>query len=278
MAKNYTLDECILVLDLYRRLGGSNGRYNQNSESVRQMSEFISQYITKRNPKSISNKLDNFRYEDTGVHGLSNGGHMTAFAWNMCKNMTDEQLKSLANEICDRASYRRSEEFDDFGEINLDDETFIESAMEKSKPGYEREYVGWARVNQNVFRVRVVTNFNEQCCITGIGGKCILRASHIRPWKKCNEHDKTSVRNGLCLNPLHDSAFDKGLFTLDDDYRIILSSDLEKVVNNHTFETVFHHYEGKRIAESNIPVGQEYLRYHRRYVFQDSSPRNKIKV
>lgn len=150
MAENYTLDECILVLDLYRRLGGSNGRYNENSESVRKMSEFISQYITKRNPKSICTKLDNFRFEDTGVHGLSNGGRKTAFAWQMCQNMTDEQLKSLANEICDRVSYRRSEEFDDFGEINLDDESFIESAMEKSKLGYEREYIGWARVNQDV--------------------------------------------------------------------------------------------------------------------------------
>lgn len=35
-------------------------------------------------------------------------------------------------------------------------------------------------------------------------------------------------RNGLCLSAIHDRAFDKGLITLSDDLRIIVSEQLKR--------------------------------------------------
>ena len=133
MATDYTLDECILVLDLYRRLGGSKSRYSENNESVRQMAEYISQHFTQRNPKSISNKLDNFRYEDTGIHGLENGGRKTSLAWMMCKTMTDDQLSSLVKEIRERIEYK--DELLSSGELDIEENSFTEEALKESKPG-----------------------------------------------------------------------------------------------------------------------------------------------
>ncbi len=44
----------------------------------------------------------------------------------------------------------------------------------------------------------------------------LLIASHIKLWRVCDEKtERTNLCNCLCLNSLHDKAFDKGLITLD---------------------------------------------------------------
>lgn len=65
--------------------------------------------------------------------------------------------------------------------------------------------------------------------MTGISISELLIASHIKPWKVSNNEDeKTNPRNGLCLNALHDKAFDRGLITIDKNYKIIVSSKLKE--------------------------------------------------
>ena len=56
----------------------------------------------------------------------------------------------------------------------------------------------------------------------------LLIASHIKPWKVSDEKtERTNPQNGLCLNALHDKAFDKGLITINKKYEIIISSQLK---------------------------------------------------
>ena len=50
-------------------------------------------------------------------------------------------------------------------------------------------------------------------------------ASHIVPWKDSVER-RADPRNGIALNGLYDKAFDKGLITFDEDFRVILSREL----------------------------------------------------
>ena len=265
------MDECILVLDLYRRLGSSKAIYSETTKSVCDLNDYIyAQTGINRGPKSISNKLDNFKYEETGIHGLKNGGNNTALVWQMYKDASDEELKTIADEVRERLQYANSKDYHAVEKHNFEDATILDDILETSKFGYDKEYVGWVRVNQNIFRSRVLSNFGERCCITGIEGRGLLRASHIKPWKKCNEIDKTAVRNGLCLNPLHDVAFDRGYITLDENYKVVLCSSLEDMVGDYNFETLFGRYEGKRISDSEIPIGLDYLNYHRKYIFKDS--------
>jgi hypothetical protein len=51
-----------------------------------------------------------------------------------------------------------------------------------------------------------------------VSDTALLRASHIKPWAKCEtDAERMDVHNGLLLSALRDAAFDKGLATFDDD-------------------------------------------------------------
>jgi len=55
----------------------------------------------------------------------------------------------------------------------------------------------------------------------------LLTASHIIPWS-ADESRRADPTNGLCLNALYDRAFDRGLITFDEDYRLVISGQLKK--------------------------------------------------
>ena len=76
--------------------------------------------------------------------------------------------------------------------------------------------------------------------------------------------------NGLCLNALHDRAFDSGLIAIrPDDYCVVLSSKLKK---NKTIipaiESNFIAYENKQIIlpDKFLPL-PEFLDYHYKHIF-----------
>ena len=69
-----------------------------------------------------------------------------------------------------------------------------------------------ARVNQRFFRDLILDNYQSQCCLTGIAVPDLLIASHIVPWAD-DPKNRLNPCNGLCLNALHDKAFDNLAFT-----------------------------------------------------------------
>lgn len=73
--------------------------------------------------------------------------------------------------------------------------------------------------------------------------------------------------NGLCLNALHDRAFDKGLITVDaKDYSIKISSKLKKGMKNSSIEGNFMAYEGKSISlPDKFSPAKEFLKIHNNY-------------
>lgn len=75
--------------------------------------------------------------------------------------------------------------------------------------------------------------------------------------------------NGLCLNALHDKAFDRGLITIDKNYRIILSKRLKDVYMDENTRNWFNSYENQKITmpDKFIP-GREFIEYHNDMIFQ----------
>ena len=63
--------------------------------------------------------------------------------------------------------------------------------------------------------------------MSGLSEPRLLIASHIVPWSK-DKANRLNPSNGLCLSALHDRAFDKGLITLDDDWRVVLCDELRR--------------------------------------------------
>ena len=86
----------------------------------------------------------------------------------------------------------------------------------------EREVVVRTRVNQGLFRRMILARYHETCCVTGLAIPDLLVAGHIVPWAEAPE-ERLNPRNGLCLNPLHDRAFERGLMTIDDGFRIVIA-------------------------------------------------------
>lgn len=125
-----------------------------------------------------------------------------------------------------------------------------------------------ARFNQNVFRQMTLQNYRSACCITGNPLPPLLTASHIKPWALSNAEEKLNPSNGLCLAKTQDAAFDKGLITLDEKLRVVVSKNIRDLTSVTSISENFLQFERKRIA---LPVrftpSQAFLEYHRTHVF-----------
>ena len=72
--------------------------------------------------------------------------------------------------------------------------------------------------------------------------------------------------NGIALSRLHDGAFDRGLITFDEQYRLVLSDRLRAYLPHESLEANFLKYQGKalNISADVPPPKQEYLAVHRK--------------
>ena len=74
--------------------------------------------------------------------------------------------------------------------------------------------------------------------------------------------------NGLCLNAIHDKAFDKGLITVTPDFHIKLSNKLLDPKNSN-YSVFFQDYENKQITlPQKFYPSREFLEYHNKKIFQ----------
>ena len=123
------------------------------------------------------------------------------------------------------------------------------------------------RIGQNFFRQMVLSSYGNRCCITGNPIPELLIASHIIPWREKLEH-RLNPQNGLCLARTHDAAFDQGLITFDEDYRLVLSLYLQEFLPEETLERNFVAYAGNqlRLPEKFHPE-PSFVRFHREEIF-----------
>lgn len=85
--------------------------------------------------------------------------------------------------------------------------------------------------------------------MTGIPHDALLVASHIKSWKDSDpKTERTNPRSGLCLSHLYDKAFDAGLMTVDDEYKIKFSSSVLSSTTEEIAQKFFNCYEGKRLS------------------------------
>jgi predicted restriction endonuclease len=125
-----------------------------------------------------------------------------------------------------------------------------------------------ARLGQRFFRQSVLASYNSCCCITGNPVPELLVASHILPWGKFPDQ-RLNPCNGLCLAQTQDAAFDKGLITLDEDYRLVISPYLQEFLPNDALMRNFLDYEGKQIVmPEKFPPDVGFMQMHREEVFQ----------
>jgi putative restriction endonuclease len=130
----------------------------------------------------------------------------------------------------------------------------------------EAERLVVQRVGQNLFRDALLEFWNGKCCVTGLAMPALLRASHMRPWAKCEtDEQRLDVFNGLLLSPNLDALFDDGWITFRDDGGVVLSNDF-----NETAQKVLS-VSSSLFAKGLRPEHNLYLEFHRSHVFKGAS-------
>lgn len=135
--------------------------------------------------------------------------------------------------------------------------------------GETRQVLTTQRIKQYFFRRAVLSSYRERCCMSGLSEPRLLVASHIVPWSK-DKANRLNPSNGLCLSAIHDRAFDKGLITLTDDFKIVVSEEL--IRKNETFiMEVLLPLNGRTIEQPERFAPQaEFIAWHRKELFVDN--------
>jgi len=135
--------------------------------------------------------------------------------------------------------------------------------------GETRQVIATQRIKQQFFRRAVLSSYRGRCCMSGLSEPKLLIASHIVPWS-IDKTNRLNPSNGLCLSAIHDRAFDQGLITLDDDFKIIISEQIQKP--NDTFmKEIFLPLNGKRIEfPDRFTPDITFIAWHRSAVFVNS--------
>jgi putative restriction endonuclease len=241
----WTKDELMLAINLYSKL--TFGQMSQTNRDIIDLANLIG-----RTPGSVTFKLVNFASLDPRLtqKGMVNASKLDREVWQeYMDNWSDvffesEKLLAKKKHITIEKLYN----------IDLD--------QYRQKEGKEVERLVKTRVNQDAFRGAVLTNFNNQCCITGIGITELIVASHIAPWS-VDKLNRLSPQNGLALNCLHDKAFDRHLITVTEDLKIKISSKFYKHKDVLTIKQNFLDFDGKSlIAPKKFYPDAEFLRIH----------------
>ncbi|RQZ76975.1 HNH endonuclease [Burkholderia cepacia] len=91
----------------------------------------------------------------------------------------------------------------------------------------EAERLVVQRLGQDLFRNALMDHWQGRCCITGLVVPALLRASHIKPWAKCQSDDeRLDVFNGFLLAPHIDALFDGGWISFSDQGSLLISEAL----------------------------------------------------
>lgn len=214
--------------------------------------------VIGRTPGALAMKLVNFASLDpaitgSGRVGLAGASRLDREIWSEFSADWD----GLTLE-CDRL--RRQ-----LGAAPTVDEA-DEQLVPQDYSGETRRVIAEQRIRQSFFRRAVLSSYGGRCCMSGVTEPQLLVASHIVPWSR-DKANRLNPSNGLCLSALHDRAFDKGLISVADDYRVLVSARLLRSGNEFVVST-FACLEGMQIElPERFQPNPKFLARHRTEVF-----------
>jgi len=140
----------------------------------------------------------------------------------------------------------------------------------------EQIVLGAVRVGQHVFARNVLGNCGNRCVFCGFrpaafGGKKLLLAGRIKPWKDSTPAERLDPRNGLVACPAHDAAFNTGMIGVNGGLRIHLAPTLARAVEADELARQFYGRPPLREAlllplRAQLP-DRKYLDWHREKIF-----------
>lgn len=244
----WTREQTIIAFKLYCEIpfGQAHSRNNDVQEVAR---------IIGRTPGAVARKLGNFGSLDPelkarGIVGLSNRSKLDEEIWNEFHEDWSKLVLLSAELVAKREKKKL---------VDVVDKEYRPEGVDVLRSVKQR-------LNQGFFRMSVLAAYENTCCITGLKVPELQIASHIVPWN-VDKKNRTNPHNGLCLNALHDKAFDKGLITISKDYKIIVSRQLNK--ENSAIKNLLMRYHNKSMIKPHKFLPElEFLEYHNDSIFK----------
>ena len=248
--KSWSRECLLLALNLYHKL--PFGQFHQNNAEIVEIARRMG-----RTPGSMAMKLCNLASLDPaerarGIAGLGNASKLDRRMWK--------------------------EFHENWSELAPESERLIEELMREPSAGTEEEiesypgeltealHLAKVRRKQSFFRGLVLASYDRRCCITGLAVPELLNASHIVPWN-LDESNRLNPRNGLCLNALHDRAFDRGLISVSPDLMVLISGRLKDSAPSHAKDLLLSS-EGRTIGQpQRFAPAPDFLQWHATNVF-----------
>jgi putative restriction endonuclease len=204
MKQNWSREEHVLAFNLYSQI--PFGTIHVRNPKIQKLAKLLG-----RTAGAVSYKLANFARLDPalkarGIRGMPHGAKGEEEVWREFAR----DPEALAFESEQLLASRLHKPVEEVAEIKTED---------LPHTGLEREAVLRVRVNQAFFRRRILSAYEFRCCVTGLMIQQLLVASHIVGWAE-DKANRLNPRNGLCLNALHDRAFDARLMWIDDNYKV----------------------------------------------------------
>ncbi len=259
MAEKHNLwrrKELLVAFALYCQI--PFGKMHKSNPEVIYLAKLID-----RTPSSVAMKLVNFAsldsaITDTGRSGLGNASAADRAMWSEFHNDWEQLALESKQVLSELAKGEKSV-------TAVDDEDGMESTVDYE--GATKAVVTEVRIKQSFFRRAVLSSYKQRCCMTNISESRLLVASHIVPWKS-DAKNRLNPRNGLCLSALHDKAFDRGLITITDEFRVQVSPALYTFASEPFITNTLLSLNGKLIMlPEKFSPDVAFLKRHREEIF-----------
>lgn len=249
--KNWTREETIIAFNVYCKIP-----FKSSSKTNPIIIEYAN--IIGRSPSALNMKIGNFgrldpQLKTLGIKGLIHGSKL------------EEEVWQEFNGNWDKLAFQSEKLIAKFQNKTVEDIDYLN--LQNLPKGVDKERIVKTRINQSFFRSAVLSSYNLKCCITGLFIPDLLVASHIKPWTK-DKNNRTNPKNGLCLNSIHDKAFDKGYLTITTDYKVLVSDYLNDFEKEKIINDFFIKYNNQKITlpDKFLP-SREFLDWHYKELF-----------
>lgn len=171
--KLWSRNEFILALNLYYKL--PFGKLHTRTKEVQELAVLIG-----RSVNSVAIRLTNFAACDpyiinTGRKGMSAGKDQCQPYWDEFSNDREKLLFESERILAELQGTTVEQKFQS-SLLDISDYTGEEKIREVA-----------TRVNQSIFREKVLSNYDYKCALAGIDIQRLLVASHIIPWSRNKE-------------------------------------------------------------------------------------------
>jgi predicted restriction endonuclease len=224
-SSRWNKEQLKLAFNLYCQL--PFGKLHSRNAEVVELAQLIG-----RTPSAVAMKLVNFASLDpaitaSGRVGLGNASALDREVWEEFHADWERlALECAALNLHLRPTLPIETMPETFDAFDLKDFT-----------GETRRVITEQRMRQQFFRRAVLASYGERCCMSGLSDARLLMASHIVPWSM-DKANRLNPSNGLCLSALHDKAFDQGLITITDDFRVMVSGQLRDLTDGSALKSV----------------------------------------